>query len=81
MPAALRAQVRQTTTTTVRAYHDAKHNDDHEWDSREDQAYRAYDTENRRKPVEFSKIKPHDQQAYWGWCQEHSDSQLKIEMK
>jgi hypothetical protein len=79
MPASLRAQDRQTST--VRTYHDAKNNDDHEWNSREDQAYKAYNTENHRKTVEFSKLKPRDQQAYWGWRHEHSDSVLKIDIK
>jgi hypothetical protein len=81
MPTALRAQDRETTTTTVRTYHDTKHNDDHEWNSREDQAYRAYNTENHRKTVEFSKLRPNDQQAYWGWRHEHSDALLKIDIK
>jgi hypothetical protein len=78
----LQAQDRQTTTTTTtRTYHDAKNNDDHEWNSREDQAYRVYNTENHKKNVEFSKLKPRDQQAYWGWRHEHSDSVLKIDIK
>ena len=81
MPPALRAQDRQTTTTTVRTYHDTKNNDDHEWNGREDQAYRAYNTENHKKTVEFSKLKPRDQQAYWGWRHEHSDTLLKIDVK
>jgi hypothetical protein len=80
-PSTLRAEERQTTATTVRTYHDTKNNDSHEWNSREDQAYRAYSTENHRKTVEFYKLKPKDQQAYWGWRHEHSDSLLKIEIK
>jgi len=79
--AALRAQDRQTTTTTVRTYHDTKHNDDLEWNSREDQAYSAYNKENHRKTVEFSKLRPADQQTYWGWRHEHSDTVLKIDVK
>ncbi len=81
MPTALRAQDHQTTTTTVRTYHDTKNNDDHEWNGREDQAYRAYNTEKHRKTVEFSKLKSNDQQAYWGWRHEHSDAVLKIDIK
>jgi len=63
MPPVLRAQDHQTTTTTVRTYHDTKNNDDHEWNSREDQAHDTYNTENQRKTVEFSKLKPRDRQA------------------
>jgi uncharacterized protein YxeA len=83
MSTPLSAQDRETTTTTTtaRTYHDTKHNDDHEWNSHEDQAYRAYNTEGHRKTVEFSKLKPSDQQAYWGWRHEHSDSLLKIDIK
>jgi hypothetical protein len=77
MPTTLRAQ----DHATVRTYHDKKNNDDHEWNDREDQAYRAYNTEKHHKTVEFSKLKPNDQQAYWGWRHEHSDAQLKIEIK
>jgi hypothetical protein len=80
-PTTLRAQEHETTKTTVRTYHDTKNNDDHEWNDREDQAYHAYTTENHRKTVEFSKLKPRDQQAYWGWRHQHSDSQLKIDIK
>jgi hypothetical protein len=78
---ALQAQERQTTTTTVKTYHDSKNNDDHEWNSREDQAYSAYNTQNHRKTVEFSTLKPADQQKYWGWRHQHSDALLKIDIK
>jgi hypothetical protein len=81
MPPALRAQDRETTTTTIHTYHDTKHNDDHQWNSREDQAYSAYNKENHRKTVEFSKLRPADQQKYWGWRHEHSDALLKIDIK
>jgi hypothetical protein len=82
MSPALRAQdQRTTTTTTVRTYHDTQHNDDHEWNSREDRAYRAYTTEGHRKTVEFSRLPPTEQQKYWGWRHEHSDAQLKIDVR
>jgi hypothetical protein len=81
MTPVLRAQEHRETTTTVRTYHDNKNNDDHEWNGREDQAYSAYNTQNHKKTVEFSKLKPRDQQAYWGWRHQHSDSLLKIDIK
>src|ERR1700681_2509413 len=43
-----------------------QHNDDHQWNSHEDQAYRAYAKENHRKYSNFAKLKDNDQQAYWG---------------
>src|ERR1700761_18331 len=64
-----------------RSYHDAAHNDDHHWDSHEDKAYRMWAKENHRKYVAFQKIKPEDQQPYWGWRHDHSDSLLKINIK
>ena len=75
-PTALRAQ-----DNKARSYHDKQHNDDHQWNKNEDQAYRAYTTQNHRKTVEFSTLKPRDQQAYWGWRHEHSDALLKIDIK
>jgi hypothetical protein len=63
-----------------RKYHDKKHNDDHEWNNHEDQAYRMWGNENHRKYKDFSRLRANDQQAYWGWRHEHSDALLKIEI-
>ena len=65
----------------AQSYHDKQHNDDHEWNSHEDQAYRIYAKENHRKYNTFSKLKDNDQQAYWGWRHDHSDALLKIEIR
>ena len=74
VPTALRAEDHKT-------YHDKGHNDDHEWNSHEDQAYRMWVKENHRKHVEFSKMKAADQEAYWGWRHNHSDAELKINIR
>lgn len=66
---------------TARSYHDKKHNDDHEWNAHEDQAYRVYAKENHRKYRDFSRLNDNDQQAYWGWRHEHSDALLKIDIR
>ena len=63
-----------------RTYHDAQHNDDHAWNDHEDKAYRMWAKENHRKYRDFAKLKPEDQQAYWGWRHEHSDALLKIDI-
>ena len=76
MPIALRAEDQK-----ARTYHDKQHNDDHEWNNHEDQAYRMYAKENHRKYTPFVKLHDNDQQAYWGWRHEHSDSLLKIEIR
>jgi len=74
-PTALRAQEHKVI------YHDKGHNDDHEWNNHEDQAYRMWVREGHRKNTQFVKLKVNDQQAYWGWRHEHSDALLKIEIR
>jgi hypothetical protein len=74
-PSALLAQDRD-----ARKYHDTKHKDDHEWNDHEDQAYKIYGTQKRRSSVEFGTLKPNDQQAYWNWRHQHSDTVLKIQI-
>ena len=66
---------------TAKTYHDKEHNDDHQWNNHEDQAYKMYAKENHRKYSTFSKLPDNDQQAYWGWRHEHSDSLLKINIR
>ncbi|MDP9114736.1 MAG: hypothetical protein M3O20_13790 [Acidobacteriota bacterium] len=62
-------------------YHDAKHNDEHAWNDHEDRAYRMWAKENHRKYRDFGKVKAEDQQSYWDWRHEHSDAQLKIDIR
>jgi hypothetical protein len=62
-------------------YHDKAHNDDHQWNSHEDKAYKMWAKENHRKAVPFAKLKNDDQEGYWGWRHEHSDSVLKINIR
>nr|AEQ20559.1 hypothetical protein [uncultured bacterium CSLD10] len=65
----------------ARTYHDKAHNDDHEWSSHEDKAYRVWAKENHRKYRDFAKLKEEDQQAYWAWRHDHSDALLKIDIR
>jgi hypothetical protein len=65
----------------ARSYHDKQHNDDHQWNNHEDQAYRMYAKQNHRKYHNFSTLNENDQQAYWGWRHEHSDALLKINIR
>ena len=64
-----------------RSYHDKDHNDDHQWNSHEDRAYKMYAKENHRKATSFVRLKENDQQAYWGWRHDHSDAILKINIR
>jgi|ERR1700722_1459403 hypothetical protein len=75
-PTVLRAQ-----DHPVRTYHDKKNNDDHEWNGQEDKAYGAWVKETHRKNTDFARLKVNDQQAYWGWRHEHSDTLLKIDIR
>jgi hypothetical protein len=77
VPASLLAQDHKEA---ARNYHDKQHNDDHEWNSHEDKAYRMWAKENHRKYTDFGKLREDDQQAYWGWRHEHSDALLKIDI-
>jgi hypothetical protein len=65
----------------ARNYHDEKHNDDHEWNSHEDRAYRMWAKENHRKYQDFAKLRRDDQESYWGWRHEHSDAALHIDIR
>ena len=74
-PTALRAADRP------KSYHDAQRNDDHEWNSHEDKAYRIWVKENHRKYRDFAKLKEEERQSYWGWRHDHSDALLKIDIR
>jgi hypothetical protein len=62
-------------------YHDRDHNDDHQWNSHEDRAYRIWARENHRKYRDFSRLREQDRQNYWRWRHEHSDSSLHIDIR
>jgi hypothetical protein len=62
-------------------YHDKGHNDDHQWNSHEDKAYRMWAKENHRKYQNFEKLKEEDRENYWRWRHEHSDAVLKINIR
>jgi hypothetical protein len=76
-PTALIAEDRNA----ARSYHDKQHNDNHAWNGQEDRAYRIYAKQHHRKYTAFSKLKDEDQQNYWNWRHEHSDSLLKIDIR
>jgi hypothetical protein len=81
VPIAMAPRVMRADEPAARTYHDKKHNDNHEWNSHEDQAYRMYAQQNNRKYRDFDKLKENDRQGYWNWRHEHSDALLKIEIK
>jgi len=74
MPTALRAEEHKT-------YHDRGHNDDHEWNDREDRAHRMWEKENHYKHRDFARRKEEERQSYWTWRHEHSDAVLRIDVR
>jgi uncharacterized protein YxeA len=64
-----------------RDYYDKHHRDRHQWNDREDRAWRMYNQERHRKYVAWDRARNRDQQAYWDWRHNHSDSLLKIEIR
>jgi hypothetical protein len=57
-----------------RRYEDKAHQDAHEWNGSEDQAYRRYLQEHHKKYRDFSKAKNKDQNDYWNWRHSHPDN-------
>ena len=73
VPAAILANAMpQEASVQVRVY-DRDHKDYHNWDDREDHAYRLYLSDHHRPYVEFSKQNSHSQSAYWTYRHSHPD--------
>ena len=84
LSATLLAPVATTTVLMAqehKVYHDKERNEDHEWNDREDKAYRMWVKEQHRKYRDFSKLNEEEQRKYWEWRREHSDAVLHIDIK
>jgi hypothetical protein len=66
------APVPQQASVQVRVY-DSGHKDYHNWDDREDRAYRGYLTEHHITYREYNKQHHTTQRNYWNWRHEHPD--------
>jgi hypothetical protein len=62
-------------------YYDKDGKDYHVYNNQEDRAYRVYLEQQHREYRPFVKAKPTEQQQYFKWRHEHSDSVLKIEVR
>jgi hypothetical protein len=62
----------QEASVQVRVY-DSSHHDYHNWDDREDRAYRGYLTERHETYLEYNKQKHKTQKQYWNWRHDHPD--------
>jgi hypothetical protein len=58
-------------------YEDKAHHDSHDWNDKEDQAYKRYLQENHKKEHEFAKANKREQSDYWKWRHEHPDGDHK----
>ena len=56
-----------------RSYTDSAHHDKHEWNSREDDAWKRYRGEHHIKQEDFARAKRRQQEEYWKWRHEHPD--------
>ena len=68
------------TMSGVVIYKDKVHHDQHEWNEREERAYRMYWNEHHHEYRQFSSLGPRDQEEYWNWRHHHSDAELHIEI-
>ncbi|HWW18612.1 MAG TPA: hypothetical protein VNY81_08335 [Candidatus Saccharimonadales bacterium] len=73
VPTALVAAPRpQEASVQVRVY-DRDHRDYHNWDDREDHAYRHYLNDQHRTYREYNRQHYRVQKHYWNWRHEHPD--------
>ena len=57
----------------VLRYYDRQGRDYHQWNEREDKAYKEYLKEQRREYKDWNKVQRKDQQNYWRWRHAHRD--------
>ena len=62
----------QEATVQVRVF-DRDHRDYHNWDDREDRAYRRYLVEQHRSYREYNRQHDRVQRHYWNWRHSHPD--------
>jgi|HubBroStandDraft_6_1064221.scaffolds.fasta_scaffold03748_11 hypothetical protein len=54
-------------------YYDEDHKDYHDWNAKEDHAYRDYLKAQHKSYRAFDKMERSQQQAYWNWRHDHPD--------
>ena len=55
-------------------FYDAPYGDYHQWNGREEHAYRLYLEERHAGYVEFRQLRQPDQDDYWRWRHTHQDA-------
>lgn len=66
-------QERRQNDQQMRHYEDKAHNDSHDWNESEDQAYRRYLQEHHKKYRNFERENKREQSDYWTWRHAHSE--------
>ena len=56
-----------------RRVYDPYHKDYHNWDDRENGAYRRWHEDRHDAYVDYDRLKKRDQRAYWNWRHEHQE--------
>jgi hypothetical protein len=75
-PLAMRADDKHHDRDEHHRYWDASERDWHEWNDREDRAYRRYLENQHHAYREWTKANKREQEAYWRWRHHHSDEML-----
>jgi hypothetical protein len=70
-PLAIRANA-APPQVSIRIY-DRDHRDYHDWDDREDHAYRRYLAAQHRRYLEYNRQHYRVQRHYWNWRHSHPD--------
>jgi hypothetical protein len=74
--AAMTAPRPQEGSVQIRVY-DSHHRDYHNWDDREDHAYRGYLVEHHRAYRSYDQQRARDQRNYWKWRHQHPDREAR----
>ena len=77
-PTAVMATPRPQEGVQVRIY-DRDHRDYHNWDDREDHAYRGYLVERHQTYRAYNDQRGRDQRNYWKWRHNHPDREERRE--
>ena len=62
-------------------YYDKKHKDYHEFDNRENNAWRMYAEQQHRSNLAWERANERQKQNYWNWRHSHSDAVLQINIR
>jgi len=73
-PVAIRADDEHHEREKARRYYDRNAKDWHEWNEREERAYRRYLEENRLREDRWERANAARQRAYWRWRHNHPDA-------